>query len=71
MNHDTARALQAINRAFYRERAAEFSATREAVWKGWEGVLGHVRSLERTSGLRVLEWSTKCRACACALHERI
>lgn len=31
----TARALNAINRRFYRERAAEFSATREEPWPGW------------------------------------
>jgi SAM-dependent methyltransferase len=31
----TARALNAINRAFYRERAADFSATREGPWPGW------------------------------------
>jgi SAM-dependent methyltransferase len=55
MHDDTARALEAINRAFYRERAAEFSATREAPWKGWRRVIRHVRSLERTSPMRVLD----------------
>ena len=35
MNDATARALNAINRAFYRERAADFSATREGPWPGW------------------------------------
>ena len=55
MNDDTARALEAINRAFYRERAAEFSATREAPWRGWERLLARVRSPKRTSPLRVLD----------------
>ena len=55
MHDDTARALDAINRAFYRERAAEFGATREAPWKGWRRVLRHVRSLEHTSPVRVLD----------------
>ncbi len=35
MDLDTARALNRINAAFYRERAAEFSATREGPWPGW------------------------------------
>ena len=35
LDRDTARALSAINRRFYTERAAEFSATRNAAWAGW------------------------------------
>ncbi len=35
MNDDTAAALNEINRRFYRERASEFSATRERPWRGW------------------------------------
>lgn len=36
MDDATARTLAAINRAFYAERAAEFSATREGPWPGWQ-----------------------------------
>jgi SAM-dependent methyltransferase len=36
MNRETQRALNEINRRFYRERASEFSATRERPWRGWE-----------------------------------
>ncbi len=39
MRPPTAHALDAINREFYRSRAAAFSATREAPWPGWERVL--------------------------------
>lgn len=35
MDRATARALSAINRRFYSERAAEFSATRKGPWAGW------------------------------------
>jgi SAM-dependent methyltransferase len=35
MDEKTARALNAINRDFYRDRAAEFSETRTAPWPGW------------------------------------
>lgn len=35
LDRDTARALSAINRRFYTERAAEFSVTRNAAWAGW------------------------------------
>ncbi len=36
MNWDTQVVLNGINRQFYRERASEFSATRERPWRGWE-----------------------------------
>jgi SAM-dependent methyltransferase len=36
MDEKTIRALNAINRSFYREAAAEFSATRRDPWPGWE-----------------------------------
>lgn len=35
MTPETVRALNAINRAFYRERADEFDATRSRPWRGW------------------------------------
>jgi len=35
LDEPTLRALNAINRAFYREGAAEFSATRDQPWPGW------------------------------------
>lgn len=36
MDEKTIRALNAINRSFYREAAAAFSATRRDPWPGWE-----------------------------------
>ena len=36
MNEATVDALAAINTDFYRDHAAEFSATRSAPWPGWE-----------------------------------
>ncbi|MDJ0849284.1 MAG: class I SAM-dependent methyltransferase [Myxococcota bacterium] len=36
MDDRTARALNRINAAFYRERADAFSATREGAWTGWQ-----------------------------------
>jgi SAM-dependent methyltransferase len=36
MDEATARALADINRRFYRERAAEWNARREAPWPGWQ-----------------------------------
>jgi len=42
MNPDTRRRLHALNLAFYAEHAAEFDATREHPWPGWERVLEHL-----------------------------
>jgi SAM-dependent methyltransferase len=39
MDQQTARALNALNLAFYRERAGEFSRTRERAWPGWQRLL--------------------------------
>lgn len=39
MDDATLQALNAINRDFYRITAAEFSATRQKEWQGWERVL--------------------------------
>ena len=36
MDEKTIRALNAINRSFYRDAAAEFSATRRDPWPGWQ-----------------------------------
>ncbi len=36
-------ALNGLNRAFYLEYAAEFSATRSRPWPGWERVVEHLR----------------------------
>lgn len=35
MREETVSALRALNRRFYRERASEFSRTRERPWSGW------------------------------------
>ncbi len=55
MRVPTARALAEINRRFYEARAADFSATRERPWPGWETCLRH-RPRDRTeTTLRVLD----------------
>jgi SAM-dependent methyltransferase len=41
---ETARALRAVNRRFYHERAAEFSLSRERPWSGWSQILDRARS---------------------------
>jgi SAM-dependent methyltransferase len=55
MNEATVQALAAINRAFYRDRADEFSATRSAPWPGWEPLLPLLRDAARERTLRVLD----------------
>jgi SAM-dependent methyltransferase len=44
MDEATARALAAVNRRFYRERAADWSARREAPWPGWQRLWEIVRA---------------------------
>lgn len=39
MNDETALALNALNRAFYRDHADAFSARRERPWRGWQRLL--------------------------------
>jgi len=39
MDPDTIKRLNQINRDFYRATAAEFDATRQAAWPGWERLL--------------------------------
>jgi tRNA (uracil-5-)-methyltransferase TRM9 len=55
MNDATVEALAAINRAFYGERAAEFSAARPAPWPGWEPLLPALRSTPGAGPVRVLD----------------
>ncbi|HKA14540.1 MAG TPA: class I SAM-dependent methyltransferase [Myxococcota bacterium] len=55
MNDATARALAAINRDFYRDHAAEFSATRSAPWRGWERLLPSLRAVPGGRAVRVLD----------------
>lgn len=55
MNDETARALNAINRRFYRERAAEFSATRADPWPGWTPLLELLEQHGLTRDLEVLD----------------
>ena len=45
MRKDTAEALHAVNRRFYRERASEFSRTRERPWSGWGEILARAGAL--------------------------
>jgi SAM-dependent methyltransferase len=51
----TVRLLNAINRSFYREQAAEFSATRESPWPGWTRLLEVVGDGAEESPLEVLD----------------
>lgn len=43
----TAQRLLAINRAFYRHHAADFTRTRGRAWPGWERLLPQLRGRER------------------------
>lgn len=51
----TARALNRINRSFYRERAAEFSATRQGAWAGWRRLHEILDECELPADARVLD----------------
>ncbi len=58
MRHETRQALNDINRAFYREAAASFSATREAPWPGWERLIHAIEELGLLDGgapLRIMD----------------
>jgi tRNA (uracil-5-)-methyltransferase TRM9 len=55
MNEATVRALAAINAAFYRDRAGEFSAVRTAPWPGWERLAPALRDTPGTGAVRVLD----------------
>jgi tRNA (uracil-5-)-methyltransferase TRM9 len=55
MNEATVRALAAINRDFYRDRAAEFSAKRTAPWPGWPRLAAALRDTPGTGAVRVLD----------------
>lgn len=45
MRKDTAEALRAVNRRFYRERGSEFSRSRERPWSGWGEIIERVGTL--------------------------
>lgn len=45
MRKETVEALLAVNRRFYRERASEFSRSRERPWSGWGEVLERAGAL--------------------------
>ena len=55
MDEPTLRALNAINRAFYREQAAAFSATREDPWPGWDEVWACVEAAALAERLDVID----------------
>jgi SAM-dependent methyltransferase len=57
MNEATVHALNAINLAFYRERAGEFSASREFPWPGWQRLVRHIPAPQQTGDrpLRALD----------------
>lgn len=44
MDEETIRRLNAINRDFYRLAAADFDATRQVAWRGWERLLAVIGS---------------------------
>lgn len=54
MDEATARALNALNLALYRDRAAEWSAVRARPWRGFARVAGHLAALS-AERLRVLD----------------
>jgi SAM-dependent methyltransferase len=53
VDDDTARALNALNAAFYREHGADFSAHRTRPWRGWTRLLDWIPESE--AGLQVLD----------------
>jgi 2-polyprenyl-3-methyl-5-hydroxy-6-metoxy-1,4-benzoquinol methylase len=55
VDEPTLRALNDINRAFYREQAATFSATREDPWPGWNEVWACVESAALAERLDVVD----------------
>jgi len=55
MDDATARALDAINLDFYRERADEFSAARERPWRGWSRLAELLRERGDARELEVLD----------------
>lgn len=55
MNEATARALAEINTDFYRDHAAEFSATRSAPWPGWAPLVPALRAAPGTGAVRALD----------------
>lgn len=56
MNRATIRALAALNREFYEDAAAEFSATRRHPWGGWYQIAAALRpDARRDAPLRVLD----------------
>jgi SAM-dependent methyltransferase len=55
MDEKTVRALNAINRCFYRDRAAEFSATRQEAWPGWQRIAPLLREIPVGRDVHVLD----------------
>ena len=54
MKDETLRTLNAINRAFYRDSAPSFDATRDAPWPGWKPLLPLLK-LQEDAPLRILD----------------
>src|SRR5206468_4240386 len=55
MNEATAAALAAINAAFYRDHAAEFSAKRTIPWPGWDRLVPALRAVPGAAPVRALD----------------
>ncbi len=55
MNEETALALNALNRTFYRDHARSFEETRGDPWPGWRRILPHLAQAGCPSFLSVLD----------------
>ncbi len=56
MKPETRAALNALNRRFYERRGAEFDATRDHPWPGWDRAISHIAPRGNTDPpLRVLD----------------
>jgi SAM-dependent methyltransferase len=55
LDSNTIRALNAINRRFYRDRAREFSQTRDAPWPGWTRLMESLGDGTASAPLHVLD----------------
>jgi len=55
MDEKTVRTLNAINRSFYRDCAAEFSATRQEAWPGWHRIARLLREMPVDRDIHVLD----------------
>lgn len=55
MRPRTIAALSTLARQFYESRAEDFDVTRQAPWRGWERVVGHLERRQRHSRHSILD----------------